>query len=567
MKCANSGCYNRARKNNKYCDRCWQRHQKSEFPLEQSRRDIERLRGSSGHFVRASSVEVEREPPPFFKDTPRYQQQQERRSLLERSRQSPESVRIRERSSSPVRERKRRRIDDEGSKQKGGSSFPSFEISKESRRSRVELPILFVPFEGNFSNRMMGGYEKKGNQTSSIVEGGGGSFVIHQGRRTIDEGDMSSSVGSSSHWTGMKGEVTKRELFGSNKKSVSSRLSQEKTSTDRFFEMVVMAAYVLDSAAWRYRFSSTQRSSKCKGSSFTETWLLISERSSTPEFTIACVHLSSKYTTVRTDNMESILNEVLVFARTKGVHALIGDFNLNTYGVHGGSFSVSNEFIMEKQKLSMKTTFGTSNGGGDSVYMGGMICDSRVSFRPTLTTTGCCAVPPWFQFDSWEGEVFSDHHSLYGRYVFYGEERVRQPSNEAGGDCSFVALRARLGLTEGVDALRRRIIDGITNDVVANTHLAGPRSILVQRPNSDSAVPVWCTSMRAYLTEMRKPGRWMEDTLLPYVAVYLRCRIIVQYGDHHAVFGVDGGRDEGTGFIWPEGTDIFMNCQGNHFWL
>lgn len=624
MKCANRDCYNEAPKGKKYCDRCWRQYQKARFPLQQSQRDIERLRKSSGHFVRSSSVEVEREPPPFYKNESHRKQREERHTLLDRSRRSPEPERKRKISVSPPPVRKKRRIDDEeeGSKQKVSSPFPSFEISKESKRSRVELPILFVPFEGNFSNRMIGGFEKKGNQTSSIVEGGDNSFVIERGKGTIVKGDMSSTFGSSSFWSTRKGDIEKMDLFSSNKKGVGSRLKREKKSTDQFFETVVedrlrylyfrsestpeqglpeiivlserlfdwpdeldilghhyspafilgtrnlqdMAAYVLDSAAHNYRFISTERKSTSKGKSFTETWLLVSKVSCTPAFTIACVHLSSKYTTVRTDSMDSILNEVLVFARTKGVHALIGDLNLNTYGVHGGSFSVSNDFVMEKRKLSMKTMFATSNGGGDSVYMGGMICDSRVSFRPTLSTSGCCAVPPWFQSGSWKDEVFSDHHSLYGRYVFYGEERLFEPSNEVGGDCFFVALRAMLGLTEGVDALRQRIIDAISRDVLRINNLAGPRPILVQRPNSDSAVSVWCTSMRAYLAEMRQPGRWMEDTLLPFIAMHLRRRIIVQYGDHYAIFETDGGRDDDTGFIFPEQGDIFMNCQGNHFW-
>ena len=129
-----------------------------------------------------------------------------------------------------------------------------------------------------------------------------------------------------------------------------------------------------------------------------------------------------------------------------------------------------------------------------------------------------------------------------------------------------MALRNRLGLTEGVDALRQRIIDAISRDVLRINNLAGPRPILVQRPNSDSAVSVWCTSMRAYLAECASPEGGWKTRSCPSSPCICGAGSSVKYGDHYAIFETDGGRDDDTGFIFPEQGDIFMNCQGNHFW-
>jgi hypothetical protein len=84
------------------------------------------------------------------------------------------------------------------------------------------------------------------------------------------------------------------------------------------------------------------------------------------------------------------------------------------------------------------------------------------------------ALPPWFDGGTLDGKVFSDHHSLYCRYAFYGEGTKWRPSppfGEGGGDCFFYALRRRLGVTEGVVALRERLIDQITATVVGEPNM------------------------------------------------------------------------------------------------
>jgi hypothetical protein len=627
MECQTRGCFNEAEPGKRFCRRCWDSYRSSRRPLDQGRRDVERHRHSGGHFQRSSSVEVEREDREGRGSRREWERRSVERELPSKKREhspspSPSSSSSRDRSRSRSRSRSR----DWRRKQ------PRF---VETRRTYapppvVGLPLLFVPFEGNFSKKMMGGYQSKGNQQSSMFEGRDFSPFIERGRERIeldeDDEDMSSSFGSSSHWKGRKGELVKHDLLSGGKKDLLQKLKKESLSNAEFFQLVVedrlrylrftpfsepaqglpevivlserllewpdrlrifgrdyyrchvlggrnlqdMAAYTLSSMTCAYAFEILQRKATHKGKGFTETWMLVHKLTVFPALTVACVHLSSKYTSVTSSNIGPILRDLLGFARVRGILAIMGDFNMNTYGVYGGAFPTTSEFVTKEKSLSLKTTFATSSGGGDNVYMGGMICDSRVSFRPTLTSFGNCAVPPWFTGGRFGGRVFSDHHSLYCRYAFYTEgswRRRYQPTVERGGDCFFVALRQRIDTLLGVDALRRSIIDAIRTDVEANVHIAVPRSVLVQVPNTDSAIPVWCTTRAAYMNRMRQPGTWVEDTIIPYIAVHLNRRFIVQYEDNYAVFdATDGTRTDSPGVAPLILTGIRMHCQGNHFW-
>jgi hypothetical protein len=66
--------------------------------------------------------------------------------------------------------------------------------------------------------------------------------------------------------------------------------------------------------------------------------------------------------------------------------------------------------------------------------------------------------------------------------------------------------------------------------------------------------------------EMRQSGRWVDDSLLPFIAQALDRRILIPYDNSYAVFEKDGTRHDEQGEAMPEDDDIFMYCQGNHFW-
>lgn len=94
------------------------------------------------------------------------------------------------------------------------------------------------------------------------------------------------------------------------------------------------------------------------------------------------------------------------------------------------------------------------------------------------------------------------------------------------------------------------------------------RSVLVQQPGDEGvALPQWCEGPADYMNEMRQQGRWLDDSLIPFIAQSLQRRFVIQYGGYHAVFETDGSRTDVLGDRVPaDDTEIFMYCHGNHFW-
>ncbi len=552
--------------------------------------DIRRKRRATGEFRRSGSVPVERSP------------EDERRSPHKRAR-----------SESPEREpEKRKRTLEFGIEVK-----PKLQLT-------AKLPVLFIPFEGNFNKGNIGGFEKYGNQTSSVFERRGESPFVERGGQTISKKvDMRSTFGESNFWKKREGQLEKHSPMSSSKKGFLRQIKKGGLDAQGFYEMVAadrlarlrfgrfsdpeqglpeliilserlydwperlnvaghkyrrchvldgrslqdMAAFVLETATLSYRFETVTRSASYGGNKFVETWLIARKHTVSPAFSIACVHLSSKYTACSTSKMGSIMADILEFCRRHGVHAILGDCNLNTYGVHGGSFPVSSDFVIKDTDLALQTTFATTNGASDKAYMGGMICDTGVGFRSTVSNFGNCALPPWFATGLFSGQVFSDHHSIYANYVLFDERSDRRRSRRGvGGDCFFEALARELDTDESIEALRQRIIDGIRVAVLHDGRIDAPRSVLVQIPDTDSALPVQCPTLGGFMTEMRLAGRWMEDTLIPYVAQHLNRRIIVQYDGFYARFETDGTRQDHGGLAPHELAGLRMNCWGNHFW-
>lgn len=593
-KCKNPGCTRLVAQPNDYCDRCRQKPFFSIFPGQQAVKDL-RKKHVILHRNRAPS------PEPY---------QHKSKEII-------------------VKKRRHAEYPEPALKK-------SLKIEHEPREQRfTNIPILFIPFEGNFNNRIVGGFERKGNQTSDIYEEQGEDPYVILGSKQIDDTDMQSSVGSSKHWSSKKGEVTKHKVLAKSSDELISILSKKSISEKEFFELVVsdrlrylkfsafsnrdqglpevivlserlldwpdclevlqkkyvqcfvldemnlqdMSAYVLESEVRSYQFQIIRRAGKFSSHNFVEKWLIVKKITVTPAFTVACVHLSSKYTSCTTQKMSPVMWEVIQFARKNGVHAIVGDFNMNTYGLHGGFFPVSNDFVSQgdSDSLSLKTTVATSSGGGDKAYMGGLICESKVCFRSTLTTFGNCAIPPWFSQiaqsfkhkTDFDDRVFSDHHSLYCNYALYDSSQgfiSFLPFTSGGGDCFFEALKRQLNTQESLQTLRERVIDGITNDVVHDGRIIAPRSVLVHIPNTDSAYSLQCTTLTAFMAQMRMPGRWVDDSIIPYIAQFLNTPIHIQYAQFYAVFATDGTRQDQLGRAPFDFNVIHMNCRGNHYW-
>lgn len=591
MQCTTYGCPNEAQPGQQRCADCQgrgDRPQRAERPLEQASHDIQRKRKAS-------------EPPSA--------------PGLVRSLSAPEL-------SEPTT--KKRRL---GERPSPRLERQGTQLLVRPSSQRDELPILFVPFEANFANLMIGGYQRTGNQKAFIVEGGGSDARIERNGELIF-GDMEVTFGSTPFWSAKKGEFEKLTLLAANKGQFAERLKELSFDAKKFYSTVVedrlrhlkftafsqpeqglpevvilserllewpdmleplqlryhksavlergvavqeMAAYVLHSALRLYSFKVVQRTGKFS-KSFKETWLLVTKGT----LTVACVHLSSQYTKAKDDDFTTVFPDLVEFAKNNDTHAIMGDCNMNTYGVHGGSFPVSSEFDSSSGGSALKTTFATSSGSGDKAYMGGMICDPRVSFSSTLDTFGNCAVPPWFtnsKLPSLFRKVFSDHHSLYCRYALYGgTSLLGKPRTEAGGDCFFDALKIRLTQrghdwrTRSVADLRTTVIDIIAPSIRSEPNFAAGRSVLRQLSGTNAAAPFWCATPDDFVAEMRQPGRWVEDTILPLIALNVQVQFVIQYANGYAVFDTGGGRTEHQGVADIALEGIHMNCQGNHFW-
>jgi hypothetical protein len=583
MKCANTTCNNNVLDGESLCASCRGSRDKPEvapFPLQQGARDIQRL-----WYVTAGAP-------------------------LQRS------------ASELLPDRKRKRSI--------GELKRTQTIVLDPVATLIQVPILFVPFEGNFSNRIIGGYERTGNQTATLVEGRNfDPFVQRKDERIT--GDMASTVGNMEFWAGGEGDRERMKMLAKDKGDLKALQKRQRMSPQSFYEAVVedrltylgfedrsgpeegrpevivlserllefpdrlwvldheylrwqtveprsplqhMAAYVLSSVRDLYQFDVVQREGRFNNKPFEETWLLVKKG----PFTLACVHLSSRYTSAGSSDVSRIFATLYEFAQTHQVHAILGDFNLNTFGVHGGVFAVSGGFGSQSGGISFESKFATSSGSGDKCYMGGMICDPRVFQRPTLTSLGSLAVPPWFtrsKRTELQEKVFSDHHSLYGNYLFRGEAKpLAAPRNEAGGDCFFVALKARLARTthawgtKCVLKLREAVINGIAGMMGASGHLTSGRFVNVQVSGTGLALPVWCNDLAEFIAQMREPGRWVDDTILPFIAALLQMKLVVTYGHGYAEFETTGVRNDRTGRppLDPVDGTISMNCQGNHYW-
>lgn len=343
---------------------------------------------------------------------------------------------------------------------------------------RVHLPILFLPFEGNYNQRFISGLARGVSEVTLFEQGGatsvpsGPSPFSSQSLDVRDtlrnhlwfKGNASKSVGGVlprgstkaqrlGVWTSgypdiyhaaVKNAFDRLHISGHTSFRAGLPkiivLSEEVldwpkslTVHDQVYNLCSqvntksnlqrMAFYVHSHVPKReFGFRIESRPVMYKGS-HVETWGIVthttlvgsSQRSSV---SIACVHLTSKFTDISSSSdTERQLHSVFSFARDREVDAVIGDLNLNTYGQLGGTIPLSQAFEYDgSNKLGLQSTFTASSGSGEKAYIGGLDITGAIGVESTLTTSGESLIPPAAELGN-EQVLFSDHHGIYKNFV------------------------------------------------------------------------------------------------------------------------------------------------------
>lgn len=346
-------------------------------------------------------------------------------------------------------------------------------------RPSVHLPILFLPFEGNYNQRFIGGLAKGVSEVTLFEQGdslnvtsgpslqfGNQSFDPHAtlGNASWFKGNASKFTGFSlpsgsakpqrlSGWTSGYLDIYhasvqnafdwlhigKHATFGNGLPKVIV-LSEEisawpKTLTvhDHTYNLcsqlktksnLQRMAFYLHSRVSKthFAFRTESRPVSYKGSHI-ETWGIVTHSSfvghgQQSSVSIACVHLTSKFTDITsTLDTDRQLDSVFSFATKQEVDSVIGDFNLNTYGQLGGTIPLSQTFEYDaSNQLGFQSKFSATSGSGEKAYIGGLDITKAIGVEATLTTSGETLIPPAAELTG-KQVLFSDHHGIYKNFV------------------------------------------------------------------------------------------------------------------------------------------------------
>ncbi len=337
---------------------------------------------------------------------------------------------------------------------------------------QLGFPVLFIPFEGNYSTRMMGGMSKKGINQLNIQERGSRYWLDSE--KFEVPFDPNGTLSSERWFSNNSDRETGFNLpSGKNKKDRLSgwsdeyeniyeaaltnafetlRVTQFSTISDGRPELIVLSERI---DAWpdtlecrghvyvkSYELSPrsnlqkmafyqpkppsgaiTFRTLQRKANGATETWGVVTKKKhldygQSVVFSVACVHLSSGLTKVtRETQRDRHLEELFEFAQTNHIDAVLGDFNLNTYGFLGGTIPLSTGVVLsDENKPRFQSTFTATSGSGERMYMGGLDISESLGLSTTLTTTGEQLIEPALMLDD-ERVLYSDHHAIYKNYV------------------------------------------------------------------------------------------------------------------------------------------------------
>lgn len=358
-------------------------------------------------------------------------------------------------------------------------SRSSSDVDLGSAVSVVHLPILFLPFEGNYNQRFIGGLAKGVSQVTVFEQGSSLNVTSGPSPRFSDQNfDPHASLGSESWFKGNSSKFTGYSLpsgstksqrldewkrkyadiyhasvhnafkwlhFGEHTKFINGLpkvivLSEEispwpatLTVYDHVYNLssqvktksnLQRMAFYLEFSITKSEFEFRTESRPVNYNGFhTETWGIVTHKSYVSHglqssVSIACVHLTSKFTDITSSfYTERQLTSVFDFAVDHEVDAVIGDFNLNTYGQQGGTIPLSQTFEYDASKqLGFQSKFSATSGSGEKAYIGGLDITKAIGVESTLTTSGETLIPPAAELTG-KQVLFSDHHGIYKNFV------------------------------------------------------------------------------------------------------------------------------------------------------
>lgn len=179
-----------------------------------------------------------------------------------------------------------------------------------------------------------------------------------------------------------------------------------------------IAAYVLYDQSCSVPILYDARVLERQGCVHKEKWLSVSKI--LPEFNVwievAGVHLDAGYTrTLSQDDKADALTEVGQFALDKGVDALLGDLNMDSFELNGGFFPNKRGFeTTHDDKVVSIWTLSHSNSNAKNNFMGGMIVNSDQVETVPMNLTGQDTMSLSRTLD---GQFYSDHPAIVVNYV------------------------------------------------------------------------------------------------------------------------------------------------------
>jgi hypothetical protein len=321
----------------------------------------------------------------------------------------------------------------------------------------LELTVLFIPFEGNMSSRMMSGLCTSGpmqvatrERVPSLLNVDFKKFGAQEPAYTSSNAEVSGSNKNAFRqlWKNQFGEDYAKGFY---QLVVEDRLSYIFNVPNFNLPMVIVLSEELfqfpnalvvfdciyDIAALSGQSArNLQRMAVYRKRGVTvpvqiilrpvgekhEYWAVIGKgQSEASELVVACVHLSSQFTSANEEATQLEFDNLAEFCGQQGIDAILGDLNMNSKGCYGGAFPIESVFLNNEDTAEVESAFKfiTSSGSGKAVYMGGLVFSPRVWLQHDLKHDGMLEVPPTLSThkNKPQGDIiFSDHTSLFSHY-------------------------------------------------------------------------------------------------------------------------------------------------------
>lgn len=354
----------------------------------------------------------------------------------------------------PIEKSRKRGRDDESN-----SNDDLSLIQKKSRVENISCLTLFVPFEAAIQH-----YKRtsaKGTTQKSLVTNSSGNYfdlssaktsgfksefeVAVEKQKAFDDAEMTEAPSTyidkdqmaaqyhdiiAEHLNefrhGMLPEIfflseqIKGQLFPDSfdfSSTLKAKYEKIGSTEESILPVNQISAYALKNTEYVYTVRNITRNVVFKTDNPTEHWVCVTKSRTDNKsicFTIAGVHLTSKYTSVSSSmDVSTILTDVGNFAAKNQIDALMGDFNLNTTSTSGGNFINSADIQLVFGNYARTVKISRSSSNNEASYMGGMIINPKVICPPiglTFTATRMLG-------RTVNGEFYSDHQAIVGNYL------------------------------------------------------------------------------------------------------------------------------------------------------